>query len=177
MEAHVPSPVSPSTEAVLHGVLNPGGVGAQFTYELGIYEFLYGEGTDCEGGSTTSRGISLGAGDEELPAETIGGLSPGKEYTVCLARRNGGGRSAQRAGDVHDGGAAGSPASREAKSITANEAILHGELNPLKSGEAGKYEFAYQQTESRECAGGSVTPEGSASGASKVAVETTVTNL
>ena len=44
VESHYPSPVSPSTEAVLHGVLNPGGVGPQFTFELGTYEFLYNEG-------------------------------------------------------------------------------------------------------------------------------------
>jgi phosphodiesterase/alkaline phosphatase D-like protein len=177
VDAHVPSPASPSTEAVLHGVLNPGGAGSQLTYELGIYEFLYNEGSDCEGGSTTSRGLSLGAGAEELPAETIGGLNPGKEYALCLRAVTAGGEALSAPVTFTTAVPPEVPETREAKSITATSAILHGELDPLRAGEAGKYEFAYQQTESRECAGGSVAPEGSASGAAKEAVETTVTNL
>ncbi len=90
VESKVPSPSSPSTEAVLHGVLNPGKVGVTGTYELDEYQFLYNAGATCAGGSVApaSPGISLGGGHEELPAETLTGLTPDTEYTVCLRAEN-----------------------------------------------------------------------------------------
>ena len=70
------------------------------------------------------------------------------------------------------------PEAREPKSVTGTSAVLHGELNPLAAGEAGTYDFTYQQSGS-ECAAGFTAPEppGVAHGALKEAVSQEVTNL
>jgi hypothetical protein len=74
-----------ATEATVHGVLNPGKAGAPGTYETGTYEFIYKESkTECEGGSASTAGVSLGAGKEEVPAQTLTSLKQDSEYTICL---------------------------------------------------------------------------------------------
>jgi hypothetical protein len=68
--------------ATLKGVLNPHKRG-----EEGIYEFLYGEGAQCEGGHVIEGGISFGFPGEEVDQE-LAELEPGTEYTVCLLAHN-----------------------------------------------------------------------------------------
>jgi phosphodiesterase/alkaline phosphatase D-like protein len=70
------------------------------------------------------------------------------------------------------------PAGREATSIGATSAVLHGELNPGAAGEVGHYDFTYQQS-SGECAAGFTAPASPAAAAGGVeeAVEVTVSNL
>jgi hypothetical protein len=66
-----------------------------------------------------------------------------------------------------------------ATEITATTAKLEGTLNPLKRGEEGTYEFAYEQS-ATECAAGLVAPEppgGTMTGAEKQAVSAPVTGL
>jgi hypothetical protein len=78
-----------ATEATVRGTLNPGKSGAPGTYETGTYEFLYKQSsTECEGGSASAPGMSLGAGKEEVPEQTLSGLQPSVQYTVCLLARN-----------------------------------------------------------------------------------------
>jgi hypothetical protein len=80
-----------ANEEIVNGVLNPGKVGAAGTYELDEYQFLYkASATECKGGSSapTPPGLSLGGGDEALPAQTLSGLTPDTEYAVCLRAEN-----------------------------------------------------------------------------------------
>ena len=70
------------------------------------------------------------------------------------------------------------PVTKPATSITSITATLNGELNPVGPGEAGEYEFLYQQS-ATECTAGGVAPEppGVALGASNEVVSTPLTNL
>lgn len=87
----VEEPVT-ANEATLHGILNPGKTGEAGAFELDEYQFLYkaSETKACKGGSVipASPALSAGAGDEELPAETVSGLAAGSEYAVCLRAEN-----------------------------------------------------------------------------------------
>jgi hypothetical protein len=87
-EVSVEQPVGAS-EAVVRGVLNPLAVAPG---EAGSYEFLYREGAGCEGGSAAPvpAGLMLGFEHEEV-SETLPGLTPGTEYTVCLRAEDAGG--------------------------------------------------------------------------------------
>ena len=143
VEAHVPSPPSPSTEAVLHGVLNPSAEGV-----AGTYQFLYkaSKTQSCEGEShaPASPGLSFGGDYEELPAETISGLKPDTEYAVCLLAETTPMEKTLSAPVTFT--TALEPEKPEtltpAKSVTATTAILEGVLNPKAAVKAGWY-FAY----------------------------------
>jgi hypothetical protein len=173
---------APSTEAVFHGVLDPGLVGEPGTYELGEYQFLYKTGATCTGGSVipASPGMSLGGGHEELPAETVTGLTVSTKYTVCLQMKTAGGTTLSAPVSFKT---ALSPEKPEtispAKSITATTATFEGTLNPTKAGEAGSYEFLYRVS-ATECEGeraAPTEPAGVMSGAVKQAVSAPVTAL
>ncbi len=85
-EVTVESPV-PATTATFYGVLNPK---ATAPGEAGSYEFLYRQSkTECKGGSKapSSPGMALGGAAEPV-SETVTGLVPLTEYTVCLLARN-----------------------------------------------------------------------------------------
>jgi len=169
---------TPSTEALLHGVLNPAGTG-----EEGTYKFLYKESKtgECEDGSETAEGISPNGERDELPAEPIGSLSPGTEYAVCLRVENNAKTEAETSLAVSFTTPVPpeTPITREAKSITGTTATLNGELNPLKSATAG-YQFRYNTTSSGTgCEGGTVIePEPGVEKTGKaIAVSTPVTGL
>ena len=165
----------------LLGVLNPGKAG-----EVGTYEFLYKEGSSCEGGSHTTPGISLGAQGEEV-YERIEDLTAQSEYTVCLIARNGG-EKAQSVPVTIVTGPPEEPQALQASEITASTAELNGILNPGKKGEADTYEFLYKQSAS-ECAIDSAErergivqskapePEGVSTGASPETVSAKVSGL
>jgi hypothetical protein len=169
----------PSTEASLHGVLNPKAPG-----EEGIYQFLYNASKAgvCAGGSVApaSPGMSFGFEREEY-YETITGLTPGTEYAVCLRVEN----DAKTESKTSPAVSFKTPIPPEkpetvspAASVTATTAKLEGVLNPLKAGEAGTYEFLYRVS-ATECEGERSSPEpaGVMSGTAKQAVSVPVTAL
>jgi hypothetical protein len=169
----------PSTEASLHGVLNPKAPG-----EEGIYQFLYNASKAgvCAGGSVApaSPGMSFGFEREEY-YETVTGLTPGTEYAVCLRVEN----DAKTESKTSPAVSFKTPIPPEkpetvspAASVTATTAKLEGVLDPLKAGEAGTYEFLYRVS-ATECEGERSSPEpaGVMSGAAKQAVSVPVTAL
>jgi hypothetical protein len=152
-----------ASSATFHGMLNPGKQGSADTYELGTYEFLYkkgsltctGEGRAPEslGRGPESPGISLGRGEEELPAQEVTDLESGTEYTVCLLARNGGHGEETIGPEAHFTTAipVEAPEGLKVKEpIGATTATLEGVLNPNDKGEVGSYEFAYRQS-ATEC--------------------------
>ena len=150
----------PPTTAVVHGVLNPGVEGAPGTYELGTYEFLYKQGkAGCEGESKApaSPGLSLGAGKEAV-SETLSGLSPDTEYTLCLLVRNGIKGEQAISGPVTFKTSASleAPVLRElASGVTATTATFEGELNP--GGATGRLSYQLDYNTNGTCAGGEST--------------------
>jgi hypothetical protein len=149
---------TPSTEVVLHGVLNPA---ATEPSEAGVYKFLYKAGPTCTGGSETSPDISMGAEAEQV-SEPISGLTAGTEYTVCLVVRNSEFVPKEATSAPEHFTTATPPevpvTKSPAASITATTATFEGTLNPVKAGNAGTYEFYYQQSAS-ECNPEHVAPE------------------
>ncbi len=170
-----------AVEATLNGVLNPGKKGVAGTYETGAYEFLYNEGSGCEGGSVTKPGMSLGGGEEKLPAETLTGLRPNAGYTVCLRVTTAGGSTLSP--PVKFVTALENPETGAASPIGVTTATLNGVLSPAATlaGEPGTYEFRYRQS-ARECQGGELgeekaTPATAAAGSAKEAATASVTAL
>ena len=169
---------SPSTEALLRGVLNPAGVG-----EEGTYKFLYKASKTgvCTGDFETMEGISP-VGEREEPAEPIAGLAPGTEYAVCLHAEN----NAKTESATSTAVTFTTPVKPEkpettspAQSITATTATLEGTLNPKSAGDAGTYEFLYRVS-ATECEGERASPtepSGVMSGAAKQAVSVPVSTL
>jgi hypothetical protein len=159
----VPNVVSPSHEAFVHGVLDPAGGG-----EPGTYRFLYKESTsgECEGGETTTEGISP-TGEREEPSQSITGLKAGTEYAVCL-----------QVEDAVKTKLTSLPVSfktaleperpvtsEPVQGVTATTAVFEGLLNPNVAGEAGSYEFLYKNTANGPgCEGESQTPGTGAAG-------------
>jgi hypothetical protein len=158
-EISVGSPVPPTT-AVVQGVLNPGMEGAPGTYELGTYEFLYKQGkAGCEGGgkAPASPGISLGAGKEAV-SETLQGLTPDSEYTVCLLMRDGikGEQAITAPVTFTTSPALEAPVTSEpASAVTATSATLEGELSP--GGAAGPLTYQFDYNTNGGCMGGQST--------------------
>jgi hypothetical protein len=158
---------TPSTEAVLHGVLNPDLTGEPGTYELGEYEFLYNAGATCTGGSVApaSPGMSLGAGHEELPAETLTGLTADTGYTVCLQFKTAGG-TALSAPVTFTTLAAAPTIEAESEfttEVTSDSATLHATVNP--QGTETSYAFEYATAGGAfkpvpESEGNGILPEG-----------------
>ncbi len=166
-----------STTAVLRGVLNPGNPG-----EAGTYEFLYKAGTACEGGSKGLRGLSFGSQGEEVN-ETLSGLQPDTEYTVCLLARNLKGEETVGPVPGTHFTTAASPETPEttspAEEITDTTAKLSGVLNPQHGGEASgsTYEFLYKASTGNDCTGGSTTPVISSHGQQAEVVSAPVSGL
>jgi hypothetical protein len=156
---------TPSTEAILHGVLDPN-IASGTTSEVLDYEFVYRESkTACKGAGevkTVPQGFSLGMGREE-PSQQITGLKPGSEYTVCLLAHNSSNLSEETPSAPVTFKTPVTPetpvTSSPAKLITATTATLEGTLNPTKAGEPGSYEFLYRLSPT-ECTGegGGATP-------------------
>jgi hypothetical protein len=175
VEAHVPSPPSPSTEAVLHGVLNPNAIALS---EAGSYEFLYKAGATCAGGTPAPipPGLELGLEHEELPAETLTGLTANTEYTVCLREETTGGEAISPPVTFKTALPPETPETiNPANPIAATTATLHGVLNPKAIGNPGTYEFLYKAS-ATECEGGG-TSGGSATGTMAEKVEAKLTGL
>ena len=152
----------PSTTAVVHGVLNPGVEGAPGTYELGTYEFLYKQGKvgcEGEGKAPASPGISLGGGKESV-TETLSGLSPDTEYTVCLLIRNGikGEQALSTPATFTTSPSLEAPVTKEpASAVTATTATFEGELNP--GGATGRLSYQLDYNTNGTCTSGqSTTP-------------------
>ena len=152
----------PPTTAVVHGVLNPGVEGAPGTYELGTYEFLYKRGKagcEGEGKAPASPGISLGGGKESV-TETLQGLSPDTEYSVCLLVRDGikGEQAVSAPATFATSSSPEAPVTKEpASAVTATTAIFEGELNP--GGATGRLSYQLDYNTNGTCTGGqSTTP-------------------
>jgi Tol biopolymer transport system component len=158
-EVLTPEPIW-ATTATLHGVLDRGKAGSPGTFELDPYEYLYKESkTECKGGgkAPVPAGMSLGEGHEVLPLQEITGLTPNKEYTVCLVVRNTEATpeeaiSAPVTFKTKVGVAPEMPEATGASEVKAATAKLEGVLNPAAEGEAGKYQFVYRQN-ATECTG------------------------
>jgi hypothetical protein len=136
------------TTAVVHGVLDPGVEGAPGTFELGTYEFLYKKGKagcEGEGKAPASPGIALGGGKEAV-TETLSGLSPDTEYSVCLLVRDGikGEQAASASATFKTSASLEAPVLREPASVlTATTATFEGELNPGGATGALSYRLDY----------------------------------
>jgi hypothetical protein len=142
-ELTVGSPVK-ATEATVYGILDPGLVGAPGTYETGAYRFLYKKGSascEGEGAAPASPGLSLGAGHEELPAETLTGLTANTEYTVCLRIETAGGTTVGPAVTFSTPTAPPLIGAESATNVLQTVATLHGEVDPEHS--ATTYHFEY----------------------------------
>ena len=152
----------PSTTAVVNGVLNPGVEGAPGTYELGTYEFLYKQGkAGCvgEGKAPASPGISLGAGKEAV-SETLQGLSPDTEYSVCLLIRNGikGEQALSTPATFTTSSSLEAPVTKEpASAVTATTATFEGELNP--GGATGRLSYQLDYNTNGTCKVVKASPE------------------
>jgi hypothetical protein len=166
-----------ATEATVHGVLNPGKTGAPGTYETGTYEFIYKESkTECEGGGASTAGVSLGAGKEEVPAQTLTSLKQDSEYTICLRAKTAGGTTVGPKLTFTTALPPETPVTDAPNPIAATTATFKGMLNPKNKGEAGSYEFFYRVSSS-ECQGENATPTASSLGAKEEAVSVPVTGL
>ena len=152
----------PPTTAVVHGVLNPGVEGGPGTYELGTYEFLYKQGkTGCVGEdkAPASPGISLGGGKEAV-SETLQGLSPDTEYSVCLLVRDGikGEQAVSTPATFTTSPLPEAPVTRgPVGAVTATTAAFEGELNP--GGATGPLSYQLDYNTNGTCTDGkSTTP-------------------
>src|ERR1700728_4265468 len=165
--------LDPPTSAVVHGVLNPGVEGAPGTYELGTYEFLYKQGKagcEGEGKAPASPGISLGAGKESV-SETLSGLSPDTEYTVCLLVRNGikGEQAVSTPATFKTSSLLEAPVLREpANAVTATTVTFEGELNP--GGATGRLSYQLDYNTNGTCAGEKSTTPVEATEASQLLI-------
>lgn len=183
--AQAPSEVT-AKNAILHGVLNPGKTGEPGTFEPDTYEFVYrpSASRECEGSGqlTTTVGMSLGAGKEELPGQQIENLTEGTKYALCLRVQNGATPTPETAVSAaitfETAIAPETPAGEEAVEVTGTTATLKGILNPGKQGNSGHYWFAYFASSS-ECEG-PASPESEhkeSHGAKAEAVSAAVANL
>ncbi len=185
------APEAPATEppgevkgdtAVLDGVVNPN-ITAQV--ETGTYEFLYkatGTATqaECESAGASkapvSPGVYAGAGPEPF-SEAISGLTQDTDYVVCLAVSNAGGMTVGPA-VAFKTGTPEAPTAGEAVPVGGTTATFHGVLNPEHAGEAGTYEFLYNEVSAGSgCEGGHSTPAASATGATPEPVSAAVSGL
>lgn len=116
------------SSAVLSGYLDPHKRGGPGTFEILTYQFLYkASATECQGGSETTEGMSLGEGYEHVTQE-IAGLEPHTQYSFCLVARSGGQETVgapvtfTTAGEV--------PETGPVTGITGTTATFHGVVNP-----------------------------------------------
>jgi hypothetical protein len=163
-EALAPSPLF-ATVATLHGVLDPS-IASGTPSQVLDYEFVYRETNEktCKGAGevTTTQGMSLGSGREEV-SQQITGLKPGSEYTVCLLAHNSSNLSEETASPPvsFKTAAATKPEAPEATIVfhrKATTSTLYGVVNPHAEGEPGSYRFLYAQSTS-VCTGGVETAQ------------------
>jgi hypothetical protein len=170
----------PPTTAVVHGVLNPGVEGAPGTYELGTYEFLYKKGKagcEGEGKAPTSPGISLGEGKEGV-TETLQGLSPDAQYTVCLLVRNGikGEQAISIPATFTTSSSLEAPLTRKpASAVTTTTVTFEGELNP--GGATGPLTYQLDYNTNGMCTGGQSTAPAEVAEAMRLPVQVEATGL
>src|ERR1700728_4218973 len=152
--------LTPPTTAVVHGVLNPGVEGGPGTFELGTYEFLYKQGKagcEGEGKAPVSPGISLGAGKEAV-TETLSGLSPNTEYSLCLLVRHGikGEHAVSALVTLKTSPMLEVPVTTEpASAVNATSATFEGELSA--GGTAGPLTYHFDYNTNGTCVGGQST--------------------
>jgi hypothetical protein len=163
-------------EAMVVGVLNPAAAG-----EAGTYEFFYKASKTgvCQGGghAPASPGISFGGEHEVLPTETLGGLTPGTEYAVCLRAEDTGGKTLSAPVSFTTALVPEAPAGEKARAVGTSVATLEGVLNPVQAGNPGTYEFVYRESGS-ECQGaGEKTAGGAMTGSKGQTVEAEVSGL
>ena len=157
VESKVPSPSSPSTEAVFHGVLNPSAA----TGEPGEYAFLYKAGQSCEGGSEAPipAGMSLGFQNEPVATKSpVTGLTANTEYTVCLVDEDLDGTAISKAVHFTTATPPEKPVTEASSGETAITAILHGTVDPHSTTKAG-WHFAYSNPGGSSCTEGPTTPQ------------------
>jgi hypothetical protein len=148
----VETPVG-STTAQVHGVLNQKGAG-----EAGSYEFLYRQGGQgCSEGSKAPEpaGMMLGLADEEV-SETLTGLHPGSEYSICLRAENASAQATE--GPLATFSTAAAAPSIDTESTTELEtdgATLQAQVNP--NDQKTTYYFEYSTQAKGETLEGSVT--------------------
>lgn len=147
-----------ASEASFRGVLSPD---ATEPNKGGSYRFVYRVGSVCTGGSETGPGLSLGAMHEELPLETVTGLTQETEYSVCLSVTDLEGQTTLSAPvSFETAHTPETPTAETASAVGSSTAKLEGILNAGAAGsvEGGEYEFEYRASES-ECEGERVAPE------------------
>jgi NHL repeat len=155
VEQLVPSPVSPASEAVLRGVLNPGKEGGLGSFEVGTYEFLYAKSSSsCKGEAKSPEppGIALGAGKEAVSA-TISGLEANTTYTACVVVRNGikGEESVSSKVTFTTAIPPEAPENTgSARLVAAGVVRLTGVINPNTEGNPGHYQVVYRKS-ATEC--------------------------
>ena len=157
VESKVPSPPSPSTEAVFHGVLNPSAEAG----EPGEYAFLYKAGKSCEGGSEAPipAGMSLGfQGEPVVTDPPVAGLIPNTEYTVCLVDQDLDGTAISKPVRFRTATPPEKPVTEASSGETATTAILHGTVDPHSTIKAG-WHFAYSNPGGSSCTEGPTTPQ------------------
>jgi len=157
VQAHVPSPPSPATEAIFHGVLNPSAEAG----EPGEYMFLYKAGKSCEGGSEAPipAGMSLGfQGESVVTDPPVAGLIPNAEYTVCLVDEDLDGTAISKAVHFTTATPPEKPVTEASSGETATTAILHGTVDPHSTIKAG-WHFAYSNPGGSSCTEGPTTPQ------------------
>jgi hypothetical protein len=128
-EAPVTQPATgvSSTEAILHGLLNPGGQG-----EPGEYDFLYRQSpSECTEGSVAPEppGAALGE-EEEAVSATVTGLQPSSQYTFCARATHEGESSTGEPLSFTTAASKPTVASESASAITPFAATLEAQVNP-----------------------------------------------
>jgi hypothetical protein len=162
----------PGASTILRGVIDP--KVAVFPVAPGTYQFLYNVGGGCEGGGAApeSPGMYFGL-ESELVSQSVTGLAPGSEYTVCLRAINSKGEASALT-EAHFRTPE-APETLAAGSVTPATAKLNGVLNPGGKGEAGSYQFLYAAGES--CQGGQATFEVPSTGARETVPSVEVSGL
>jgi hypothetical protein len=163
-----------ATTATLNGVLNPHSTPS----EAGTYQFIYRKQTlagedKCKGTGETTAPAAPAAGNgtehEELPPEVVKGLTASTEYAACLVAKNleGEATSSPVSFTTSVAGAQETPEvvspvedTTAVVATPSTEALLHGVVNPVGTGEAGTYKFLYKKSITKTCTGESETTEG-----------------
>lgn len=162
-----------ATTATLTGVVNPLAEG-----EPGHYRFLYRQSaSQCTGAGEvqTAEEAASGESPQSVFAE-IGSLEAGKPYTFCLKAVNALGESTLSAPKTFTTAIPPeAPITEPATEVTSSTATFNGTLNPTSPGEAGTYQFLYNQGPS--CEGGSATPPQPSTVASPQPVSAKVSGL
>ncbi len=129
VEAKVKADSTTATSVEVEGVLNPVKVGEPGS----TYEFLYKEGSECEGGNAASESSQGNA--KEHVSQKIGGLKPNVEYTFCLLATNAAGEKTSATAEpvtfsAHAGAPVISEGSATATNITETTATITAKVNP-----------------------------------------------